>query len=764
MALRKRFCTSFNRELQAAATDDGICISLVEQHSFPLSDVFLMLRAHGIERDLIQASLASPMFTNRWRWNANRALALLRHSGGKKVPVALQRMRAEDLLAAVFPEQLMCQDNQIGPLEPPDHPLVNETMRDCLHEAMDSEGLKDIVARIERGEIETVCVDTLAPSPMAHQILNANPYAFLDDAPLEERRARAVSLRGVDPLLDRELGRLDPAAIDEVRDQARPDVRSADELHDFLLGVALLPLDQAQDWEEFAQALIRSGRATAAHWTIEGRAGEAYVAAERWSWIQAILPQAEPRPVLTLSPALADGAPDAAEVFRRVVHAWLEVLGPTTVAQLASMLALPEAKIDAAMLVLESSGVVLRGQFTSGGSQTEWCERGLLARIHRLTLGRMRKEIEPVSATEFMKFLVGWQHASPAGRLRGREGILQVIRQLQGLELPAPAWEQHVLPARIVNYDPADLEQLCLAGVVAWGRLRSELPALDEPESDFNKRRRRRARRPTRSAPIAFLVREERDYFLDPNAETLPALSPAARDVATYLARHGASFLSDIARGTALLKVKAEESLWELVARGVATGDGIAGLRVLLTPEKKRQKRRRRLKLISGGHASERMMPVGRWSLWRTGEGGDGLEADKIAEHQARQLLRRYGVVFRELLARENCAAPWRVLQQFYRRLEARGEIRGGRFITGFVGEQFALPEAVDRLRAERRSQHKQEPLIIAAADPLNLVGVLSAGARVSPYSQQAIAYDNGAALEVGTLGSLRSKLQSVTP
>jgi ATP-dependent Lhr-like helicase len=339
-----------------------------------------------------------------------------------------------------------------------------------------------------------------------------------------------------------------------------------------------------------------------------------------------------------------------------------------------------------------------------------------------------------------------------------------VIRQLQGLELPAPAWEQHVLPARIVNYDPADLEQLCLAGVVAWGRLRSELPALDEPESDSHKRRRRRARRPTRSAPIAFLVREERDCFLDANAEALPALSPAAREVAAYLARHGASFLSDIARGTGLLKVKAEESLWELVARGVATGDGIAGLRVLLTPEKKRQKRRRRLKLISGGHASERIMPVGRWSLWRTGQGGDEPEADKIAEHQARQLLRRYGVVFRELLARENCAPPWRVLQQFYRRLEARGEIRGGRFITGFVGEQFALPEAVDRLRAERRSQHKQEPLIIAAADPLNLVGVLSAGARVSPYSQQAIAYDNGAALEVGTLGSLRSKLQSVTP
>jgi ATP-dependent Lhr-like helicase len=423
-------------------------------------------------------------------------------------------------------------------------------------------------------------------------------------------------------------------------------------------------------------------------------------------------------------------------------------------------LALPAETIDAAMLALENAGVVLRGQFTSDGSETEWCERGLLARIHRLTLGRMRKEIEPVSATEFMKFLVGWQHVSAVGRLRGREGVLQVIRQLQGLELPAPAWEQHVLPARIADYDPADLEQLCLAGVIAWGRLRSELPGIDEAASDARPQRRRRARRPTRSAPIAFLLREERDYFLGAKPQALPTLSPAAREVAEYLGRHGASFVSDIARGTGLLKVKAEEALWELVARGVATGDGVAGLRVLLTPEKKRHKHQRRFRLITGGHAKDRMMPVGRWSLWRTSDGGGEPAGDQIAEHQARQLLRRYGVVFRELLARESCAPTWRILQQVYRRLEARGEIRGGRFITGFVGEQFALPEAVDRLRAERRSQQTQEPVIVAAADPLNLLGILTAGARVSPHLQQAIAYDNGAVLDVGTLGAVRSRLQ----
>ncbi len=760
LALRKRFCVGFDRELQAAATDDGICISLVEQHSFPLGDVFLMLPSQTVEPALTQAVLVSPMFANRWRWNATRALALLRHTGGKKVPVAIQRMRAEDLLAAVFPQQVMCQDNHTGPVAIPDHPLVTETLRDCLHEAMDCEGLKEIVARIEQGEIQTLCIDTPAPSPMAHEILNANPYAFLDDAPLEERRARAVSLRRVDPWLDREFGQLDPEAIREVREQAWPDIRDSDELHDFLLSVGLLPVDEGRTWAELAENLLKSGRATVASWPVEREPTprRAYVAAERWHWIQKILPDAEPRPPVNLPPDWSRTADDREEILSKILNAWIEVLGPTTVVEVAARLGLSANWIESAMSALENSGVVLRGHFTAEGQETEWCERGLLARIHRMTLGRRRKEIEPVSATEFMKFLISWQHAAPANRLCGREGVLQIIRQLQGMELPAPAWEQYVLPARVENYDPADLEYLCLSGVVAWGRLRSDLPDFDEaaPKS------RRRQSRPTRSAPIAFLLREERDTFLDPVAslqEVLSVLSPAAREVANYLAARGASFLSDVARGTGLLKVKAEEALWELVARGIATGDGVAGLRVLLTPDKKRHKRRR-LRLINGGHAAERVMPVGRWSLWRTESATDGLDQDQIGEQRARQLLRRYGVVLRELLGRESGAPSWRVLQQIYRRLEARGEIRGGRFVTGFVGEQFALPEAVDRLRAERRLPSAQEPIILAAADPLNLVGILSAGPRLSVYARQAIAYANGLPIEVGPLGSLRSKLQ----
>jgi len=759
---------SFDRELQAAATDDGICISLVEQHSFPLSDVFAMLKPSILEYNLTQAALASPMFDNRWRWNASRALAILRHRGGRKVPVALQRMRAEDLLAAVFPEQVMCQDNRAGPTELPDHPLVKETMNDCLHEAMDMDGLAAVLEQIESGAMETLAVDTPAPSPMAHEILNANPYAFLDDAPLEERRARAVSLRRVDSWLGREFGRLDPSAIDEVRRQAWPDARNPDELHDLLLGIGLLPVERRLDWRPLAEDLIHSRRATTAVWSFENVERRAYVAAERSDWIRFALGRISFDPPLELPLDFGEPVSSEEEALKNIVQGWLEVSGPITDKKLAATLGVPLSKIQGALIALESSGVAMRGEFTAETDDgVEWCDRALLARIHRLTLGRMRKEIEPVSATEFMKFLLVWQHAAPGTQLRGREGVLRVIEQLQGLELPAPAWEQHVLPARIERYDPADLEHLCLAGVVAWGRLRSGAGAAEETaRAPLPGRRARRLLAPGRNAPIAFLLRQELDCFLEPAAarlEEISTLSPMALEAARYLERHGASFLDDIARGTGLLKIKVEEALWQLVAHGLATGDGIAGLRVLLTPDHKRVERRRSLRVISGGKSSERSMPVGRWSLWRNRYADDRPSAEAIIERRAEQLLQRYGVVFRDLLAREAAAPPWRNLLNVYRRLEARGEIRGGRFVEGFVGEQFALPQAVDALRAMRREATGAGPLIIAAADPLNLAGILTAGARLSPYSNQAVAYENGAVVGTGFLGELRSRLQQAS-
>ncbi|MGH7770278.1 MAG: DEAD/DEAH box helicase [Candidatus Binatia bacterium] len=758
LALRKRFCVTWDRELQAAATDDGIVISLGEQHSFALTDVFSLVRPANLERDLIQAALASPMFTNRWRWNAGRALALLRFSGGKKVPVALLRMRAEDLLAAVFPEQLMCQDNRVGPVVIPDHPLVDETIRDCLSEAMDVDGLKEILTAIESGRLRTIAVDTPAPSPMAHEILNANPYAFLDDAPLEERRARAVSLRRTDPDLARGIGALSVEAIAQVRQEVLPDLRDAEELHDLLLSVGILPLAEASEWSEWAERLIADGRVTTASWRFDQQAEEkrAYVAAERIGLIHCLLSAARFEPE-TRQPVPKEIVFSVEEAARKIVHAWMEITGPVTAAALADKLGLPLRMVEQALLALEAAGAVLRGEFTgqARAGEVEWCERGLLARIHRLTLGRLRREIEPVTAADFLKFLFRWQHVQPSTQLRGRQGVEEIIGQLQGLELPAPAWEQHVLSTRLAEYDPRALEELCLAGIVSWGRLRSS--AKEEESGAPLKRGRRRRRAPGRAAPISFVLREDLDHFLtEPNPHV--PLSTGAREVLSYLEKHGASFLADIARGTGLLKIRAEQALWELVAAGLVTGDGIAGLRVLLLPETKRQSRKR-LRVIAGGRSSERLMPVGRWSLWRSGARAAAESPEQSAEFITRQLLRRYGVLFRELTAREGAAPSWRSILEVCRRLEARGEIRGGRFVNGFVGQQFALPEAVDLLRATRRSETKEETVILSAADPLNLVGIITPGPRVSPYSGQVIAYTNGVPSDIGPLGAVLSKL-----
>ncbi len=766
LALRKRFCLSFDFELQAAATDDGIVLSLGEQHSFPLETVFSFLRSDRLEDVLVQAALVSPMFTNRWRWNATRALALRRHSGGRKVPMPIQRMRAEDLLGAVFPEQIACQDNHAGPIQPPDHPLVNETILNCLHEAMDLEGLEEVIGALERGEIETVAVETPAPSPASHEILNANPYAFLDDAPLEERRARAVALRRTAPALAAGMGALDQAAIAEVQAQAWPDLRDADEAHDFLLTVVLLPVEETGPWEGSLQELVSSGRVTAARWgrgRPTHREARAWVAAERLNMARAVLPDARFEPEIALPRREADSSPNADEALRAIVHGWMQHLGPITSPALAERLGLQEADVARSLLSLEGSGVVLRGRFTPGAQGVEWCERRLLARIHRLTLGRLRAEIEPVTPAQLMRFLLRWQHLQPGTQLHGREGASRVVAQLQGLELPAPAWEERVLPARIQRYDPSDLEYLCLSGTVAWGRLNEGAEVTEEEESAPPARPRRRPG-PARNTPIGFLMREDLSLFVAARRsldESLRPLSSAAREVAGHLERRGASFLSEIVKSTGRMPAEVEDALWELVSAGLVSGDGVAGLRLLLQVSRpsKRASTPTRLRALPAAGGRRRALPVGRWALYgQEIEPGAGLEHDQAI---ARQLLRRYGVVFRDLLARERAAPPWRVLLEVYRRLEAQGTIRGGRFVSGFVGEQFALPEAVEALRAVRRSGEDSQEVIVSAADPLNLVGIILPGARISPFSGLSIAYRNGVAIEVGPLGTIRSRLWS---
>jgi ATP-dependent Lhr-like helicase len=768
LALRKRFCVSFDFELQAAATDDGIVLSLGEQHSFPLENVFSLTNARVIEADLVQASLQSPMFTNRWRWNATRSLALLRHSGGKRVPIALQRMRAEDLLAAVFPAQLGCQDNRVGKIEPPDHPLVNETIDNCLREAMDVDGAKRVLEGVESGLIRTTAVETPAPSPLSHEILNANPYAFLDDAPLEERRARAVTLRRFDPDLADGIGALDAAAVAEVRRQAWPEIRSADELHDAMLSLCLLPQEEVARhgpiWREAIDSLRRDRRVVLASWQLDGPRS-AWVAAERAQLVRRALPTLafDRAPVAIAGAAPPDCDPhDRDAAIKEIARGWLESLGPSTVAALAARLGIEPARIRAALAGLELDGVVLQGRFTRAEHE-EWCERGLLARIHRLTLGRLRSEIEPVSAADLMRFLLRWQHVAAGTQLHGRDGLRSVLEQLEGLELPGPAWERDVLPARVANYDPDQLEQLCLSGEVSWGRLAFAPPPAACEEGAARKRRRT----VTRSAPLAFFLRDDAPELLEPLAADdarLDAVSDDARSVLEHLRTRGASFLADIARATGRLPTQTEEALWELVASGVVTGDGIAGLRTMLLPPTKRQRARHtrsmpHLRALPGRQA-RRAMPIGRWALLRETQ-GDALDTGELARAFVQRLLRRYGVVFRDLCLRESRRFPWRVVLHELRRLEACGVVRGGRFVDGFVGEQYALPDAVDLLRRVRKDRSDGAAVLVAAADPLNLVGVIVPGERVSPFEQKVIAYRGGLVAEIGELGTVRSRLQA---
>ena len=685
LALRKRFCRSFNFELQAAATDNGINISLTEQHAFPLELVFEFLKPQTVEHVLTQAMLDAPMFAARWRWNASRALAILRFQGGRKVPPPIQRMRSDDLLASVFPDQVACAENLTGEPRIPDHPLVNETIDNCLHEAMDVDGLKQILEGFESGAIRKIAIDTAEPSQFSHEILNANPYAYLDDAPLEERRARAVQLRRtLRSDVSGGAGILDPAAIAQIASEAWPDVRSADELHDALLTLITLP--PMEEWRAFFAELHATGRAHACD-----RAGKTF-----WVATEKLALRDEPLPA---------------------VRGWMESLGPVTLAKLAQTLATPAEAIESALYQLESEGQVMRGRFHPDLAQgeTEWCNRRILARIHRLTLGQLRREIEPVTAAQFERFLYQWQHVVPGTRLHGADGTLQIIKQLQGYEIAAAAWEPDVLAQRVAHYEPEFLDQLCLAGEVMWARL-SPHPAFEDPEP--------RRVRPTRTAPIAIFLRESADWLTPPEPAALaPVFSHAAREVLTQLEQRGASFFADLTRSTGRLASEVEDGLWELVAAGLVTADGFENLRALVDPKRRRGEGRG--KLARPRHAA------GRWALVRHTNGVQTTEARAV--YFADQLLQRWGVIFRDLLARESLAPPWRDLLPVLRRKEAQGEIRGGRFVAGFSGEQYARPEALDLLRAVRRSDSDaNDQLQVANSDPLNLAGIILPGPRVS--------------------------------
>ena len=715
LALRKRFCRSFNLELQASATDDGLNISLTEQHSFPLADVFHFLHSNSVERVVTQAALASPLFGTRWRWDAMRSLAVVRFQRGKKIPLQILRMRSEDLLASVFPEAAACQDNVVGDIELPDHPLIRETMQDVLQEAMELEGLKSVLNDMQSGRIECVAVDTPIPSVFSHEILNANPYAYLDDAPLEERRARAVTMRRSLPqTLLEEIGLLDPAAVGEVVQQAIPDIRTADELHDLLLTLVNLParlsgfaFDPEQMWSSFLEDLVRDGRAGVA--TVEGR--EFWFAAERLQSFRSAYPSAQ----IIRQPSQVDAASVSREdAFSKIICGWMPYCGPVTIQILSGALCISAEQVEQALLRLERSGAVLRGKFLRV-AELQWCDRRLLARIHRLTIGALRKQIDPVTSAQFMRWLFCWQHVAPGKQLHGEAGTIEVLQQLQGFEVPAREWEQQILAHRISDYDPAFLDKLCYTGAVGWGRLSS--PSATSHRKSI----------PGSAAPITFFLREDCDW-LHQRSTVQSTFTSEAATVVTALREQGASFIPDLVRSTELRKNEVETALWELVTLGIVSADGFDGLRALLAKGKK--------------GIGKNKNTGGRWSLLFPRKHP---ETEQDPEPFCRMLLDRYGVVFRDMVQRETLIPRWREILIALRKMEDRGIVRGGRFVSGFVGEQFALPLAVDSLRAIRRIEPSGEMVTLSAADPLNLSGIIVPGERVPAVSRTSVMFRDGA-------------------
>jgi ATP-dependent Lhr-like helicase len=851
LSLRKRFCKKFNFELQAAATEDCIILSLGATHSFPLHEVFQYLRPASVRHILVQALLDAPMFEVRWRWNATRALALLRNRGGKKVPPQLQRMAAEDLVALVFPDQRACFENIQGEREVPDHPLVRQTIEDCLTEAMDIEGLECLLADVEAGRMRLEARDLKEPSSLAQEVIHARPYAFLDDAPLEERRTRAIRTRPWnDPAEAGDLGRLDPRAIEAVRAEAWPQVRSADELHDALMLTGVLTAREVETGMPehgirggsmdgpggaaygTGDAAGESGDTGGAGWSplledlkaanrvagLTARPGAAplWVAAERLPQALAAFPGAillwKPdlpgRPDLFLplrksaegAPTPAVGSCEAAgfcetgaeadpeaEALAEILRGRLEASGPIRSVDVSASLGLPVDRVDFALMALEQEGFALRGHFTSGHGSgglaagdggMEWCERRLLARIHRYTLARLRREIEPVSAAEYLRFLFAWQGIAGAGREAGAPGpagvsapegfaasgslseqasgpdaVEAVLARLEGYEAPCAAWEKDILPARIAGYQPAWLDLQGLSGQFIWGRVRPAYGGLQSvgPEGKV------RSASPMKATPVAFLGRENVDLWLaaagdgDCDGPMPPDAGGPAGAVFDHLRNRGACFWREILRDTGLSPERAKEGIAELAALGWLTSDGFRGLRTLLHP----------------GMGLEK---AGRWSLLRQAtpaprktEGGrNGAPvAGKDLETLARVLLRRYGVVFRKLADRENLTPPWRDLVRAFRLLEARGEVRGGRFVEGFYGEQFALPEAVGLLRTLRRKEKAGELVSLSAADPANLQGILTPGPRVPGSRKNRVLYRDGlpiAALEGGEVRILHAE------
>lgn len=741
LALRKRFCRKFNFELQAAALEDSIVLSLGPTHSFPLDEVWAYLNSKTVREVLIQALLDAPMFGLRWRWNASIGLAVPRTRNGRRRPPQLQRQDSEDLLSVVFPDQLACAENLAGAREIPDHPLVRQTLHDCLVEAMDIDGLERLLARLEKGEIEVNGRDLAVPSPLSEEVVNARPYAFLDDGAQEERRTLSVRTGDALDVADAAASaRYTPEVVARVREEAWPAPRDRDELHDALVMCGFLTEAEATtaaegiEWRSWFASLAEDRRAT----VVRLADGDTlWVAAERLAELQSLI-----RPASLDPPIAAVGeAPETAdEALLELLRSRLESLGPVTAASLAAPLGMSLDRTMAALARLEAEGFVLQGSFAENASEVEWCERRLLARMHRYAIDRKRAEIEPVSIQHYLRFLLDWHGLTE--RPEGPEALAAAVERLEGFPVAAGAWESDVLPVRVADFSPHMLDQLLASGRFIWLRLLP--PRITEGDE-------RQRPGPLRNTPVALIDRQAladwREAAPAPEVEDLP-LSGGARRVLEALQGGGAMFFADLLGPTRMLRTQIEEALGELAAWGLITSDSFTGLRALIAPAHKRPpiatRGRRRRRHAPGVDAA------GRWSWLPAPQRNAPIEKRRITtdleslEHIAWVLLERYGVVFRRVIEREPALPPWRELLYVYRRLEARGEIRGGRFVQQFAGEQFALAEAVGGLKAMRRREPDGTRVVVSAADPLNLMGIITPGSRLAAVSGNRLLYRDG--------------------
>lgn len=702
LALRKRFCVTFDFELQAAADDDAITIALGPHHSMELSTIMPMVRPSSFRTVLEQAVLPLPMLKTRWRWNGVRSLVINRTSSGARRPIQWIRMDADDLMAAVWPSLAACQENApAGPIPIPDHVLVRQTLRDVFFEPLDVAALETVLRGVDDGSIRVHTVDTPTPSPLAQGILTGRPYTFLDDAPLEERRSRAVSLDrhlgavGADGLpVPSQRHALDADLVAEAVASAAPRIRDRHELADFLhTYFALRPVPE---WQSMFDELVTEGRAL----EVDG------------TWVSAT------RPNVMDELALDD---EAAAIL---VTAHLEVAGPATVATLIGEDVLGAGPLRGAPLsALRASTALARLEalgFAIALPNETWCTRNMYQRLQRRARARERRRQPTVSLEQFLTFLLHYQHLAPGSQLSGRAGLLEVIRQLQGVEIAAGEWESQIFARRVSDYEPAWLDELCLAGEVTWARLTPKTSSDDS---------RRSSSSPSGTTPITFADREDFWTLITIARHRREFVAPsngASRDVYELLTTRGAQFRADLPRLLGRLPDDVNDGLWDLVARGVAHADSFHAVRNLLRGTRSGTNRRH----ARGRQRSDLSTGVGegRWMHLPTESSEvDRLILEDLGEFLANQMIARWGLVTYELYEAEDVSVPWLYVVRALRKFEAQGRVVGGRFVTGLRGEQYASREALDLLMSAPRVPEFE----ISACDPLNLTGGIMSGARV---------------------------------